>query len=106
MARPTKFSPELKDRAVRLVLEHQHEYGSRYGAIGSVAGKIGCNPETLRGWVRRVETDAGARPGMTTEKRARLTALEREMKELRRAKQILRNASAHLAWAELDFGGK
>ena len=105
MARPTKFSPEVKERAVRLVLEHQGEYGSQYEAIQSVAGKMGCHPETLRGWVRQAERDAGQHPGLTTDERACLTALEREVKELRRANEILRKASAYFAQAELDRRG-
>ena len=105
MARPTKFSPEVKERSVRLVLEHQGEYGSQYEAIRSVAGKIGCNPETLRGWVRQAERDAGQRPGFSTDERARMAALEREVKELRRANEILRKASAYFAQAELDRRG-
>ena len=102
MARPAKFSPEVKERAVRLVLEHQGEYASQYAAIQSVAGKIGCNAETLRGWVRQAERDGGQRPGLTTDERARMAALEREVKELRRANEILRKASAFFAQAELD----
>jgi transposase len=105
MARPTKFSPEVRERAIRLVLEHQGEYGSQYEAIQSVAGKIGCHPETLRGWVRQAERDAGQRPGLTTDEHARLTALERENRELRRANDILRKASAYFAQAELDRRG-
>ena len=105
MAKPAKFSPEVKERAVRLVLEHQAEYASQYEAIRSVAGKIGCNAETLRGWVRQAERDAGQRPGVTTDERARLVALEREVKELRRANEILRKASAYFAQAELDRRG-
>jgi transposase len=102
MARPAKYSPEVKERAVRLVLEHQGEYGSQYATIQSVAGKIGCNPETLRGWVRQAERDTGQRPALTTDDRARLATLERENRELRRANEILRKASAYFAMAELD----
>lgn len=105
MAKPSKFSPEVKERAVRLVLEHQAEYASQYEAIRSVAGKIGCNAETLRGWVRQAERDTGQRPGLTTDERARMAALEREVKELRRANEILRKASAYFAQAELDRRG-
>lgn len=105
MAKPSKFSPEVKERAVRLVLEHQAEYASQYEVIRSVAGKIGCNAETLRGWVRQAERDTGQRPGLTTDERARMAALEREVKELRRANEILRKASAYFAQAELDRRG-
>ena len=105
MARPSKYSPELKERAVRLVLEHQGEHSSQYAAIQSVAGKIGGNPETLRVWVRQAERDAPHHPGLTTEERARLTALERENRELRRANEVLRKASAYFAQAELDRRG-
>lgn len=102
MGRPTKFSPEVKERAVRLVREHQREYGSQYEAIRSVAEKIGCHPESLRGWVRRREVDAGVRPGVTTQEQSRVAALEREVKELRRANEILKKAAAFFAQAELD----
>ena len=105
MARPAKYSPEVKERAVRLVLEHQDEHTSQYAAIQSVAGKIGCNPETLRAWVRQAERDTGHRPGLTTDESTRLAALEREVKELRRANEILRKASAYYAQAELDRRG-
>ena len=105
MAKPAKFSPEVKERAVRLVLDHQGEYGSQYEAIRSVAGKIGCNPETLRGWVRQAERDTGQRPGLTTDERAKLAALERENRELRRANEILKKAAAYFAQAELDRRG-
>jgi transposase-like protein len=102
MAQSAKFSAEVKARAVRLVVEHQGEYASQYEAIRSVAGKIGCNPETLRGWVRQAERDTGQRAGLTTDERERLKALERENRELRRANEILRKASAYFAQAELD----
>ena len=105
MGRPTKFSPEVKERAVRLVREHQREYGSQYEAICSVAEKIGCHPETLRGWVRRSEVDDGVRPGVTTEEQSRGAALEREVKELRRANEILKKAAAYFAQAGLDRRG-
>src|SRR5690242_4489851 len=105
MAKASKFSPEVRERAVRLVVEHQGEHGSQYAAIRSVADKIGCNPETLRGWVRQTECDARQRPGLTTDERTRLAALERENRELRRANEILRKASAYFAQAELDRRG-
>ena len=105
MGRPTKFSPEVRERAVRLVREHQREYGSQYAAIRSVAEKIGCHPESLRGWVRRSEVEDGVRPGVTTEEQARVAAWEREVKELRRANEILEKAAAFFAQAELDRRG-
>ena len=106
MARPSRFSPEVRDRAVRMVLEHQEEHESQWAAIVSIAGKIGCSAETLRNWIRRVERDQGRRPGLTTEERARLKQLERENFELRRANEILRKASAYFAQAELDRRAK
>jgi transposase len=102
MGRPSKFSREVRERAVRLVVEHQGQHDSQWAAIGSIAAKIGCTPETLRKWVRRAEIDAGARPGLTTAERDRLKPLERENFELRRANEILRKASAYFARAELD----
>ena len=96
-----RYSPEVRERAVRLVLEHQPEYASQWAAMGSIAGKIGCTPETLRCWVRRAEVDEGLRPGLTSEERARLKELERENRELRRANEILKSASVFFA-TELD----
>ncbi len=96
------FSPEVRERAVRLVREHQGEYATQWAAIQSIAAKIGCSAEALRTWVRRAEQDAGERPGLTTDERARMAALEREVRELRRANEILRKASAFFAAAELD----
>ena len=102
MTRRTRFSPEVRERAVRMVFEHQEEYGSQWGAIRSIADKFGCSAETLRSWVRRAERDRGLRPGLTTEERARMKELERENRELKRANEILRKASAFFAQAELD----
>jgi transposase len=102
MNKSTRYSPEVRERAVRLVFEHQEEYASQWAALTSIASKIGCTPETLRKWVRRTETDQGQRAGMTTDDRERLKNLERENKELRRANDILRTASAFFAQAELD----
>ena len=96
-----KHPAELRERAVRMVFEHQHEYPSQWKAICSVAEKLDVNQETLRLWVRRAETDAGTRPGLTTDERARMRELERENKELRRANEILKAASAFFA-RELD----
>lgn len=102
MANQMKFSPEVRERAVRLVQEHRGEYPSLWAAVGSIAPKIGCTPTTLLDWVKRTEIDSGVRPGVTSEERERLKALEREVKELRRANEILRTASAFFAQAELD----
>ena len=97
-----KYSPETRERAVRLVWETESEYGSQWAAIRSIAEKVGCTPETLRTWVRQAERDMGKRPGPTTDERARIKALEREVRELKRANEILRKASAYFAQAELD----
>src|SRR5499426_229132 len=102
MARPSRFSPEVRARAVRMVVEHETAHDSQWAAITSIAEKIGCTAETLRKWVRQAERDAGQRPGLTTEERQRLKQLERENFELRRANEILRLASAYFAQAELD----
>jgi transposase len=106
MGRKSKFSPEVRERAVRLVFEHGSEYGSQWEAIGSIATKMGCTAETLRKWVRRAEVDSGRRGGLTSDERARLKDLEREVRELRRANEILRKASAYFAQAELDRRAK
>ncbi len=102
MARPNRYSPEVRERAVRMVLEHVREYDSQWSAIVSIAEKIGCSRETLRNWVRRTEIDTGRRAGLSSDERARIKELERENRELRRANEILRKASAFFAQAELD----
>jgi len=102
MSKAKQYSPEVRERAVRLVQEHEHEHSSQWAAIQSVASKIGCSAETLRNWVRQTERDQGRRPGLTTDERQRLKELERENRELRRANEILRKASAYFAQAELD----
>ena len=102
MGRPSMYPPEVRERAVRMVFEHEGEYSSQWAAICSIASKFGCSSETLRNWVRQSERDAGRRPGLTTVERERLRELEREVKELRRANEILRKASAYFAQAELD----
>jgi len=101
-----RFSPEVRQRAVRMVLDHGGDHASQWAAIGSIAAKIGCTAETLRKWVRQGERDAGQRPGTTTEERERIRALERENRELRQANEILRKASAYFAMAELDRRSK
>ena len=102
MNKSNKFSPEVRERAVRLVQEHRGEYPSLWAAVESIAPKIGCVPQTLLEWVKRAEVDAGERPGTTTAEVQRVKELERENKELRRANDILRTASAFFAQAELD----
>jgi len=97
-----RFSPEVRERAVRLVTEQLEQYESEWAAIKSVAGKIGCTAETLRTWLRQAERDQGKRPGLTTSERERLKQLEKENRELKRANEILRLASAYFAKAELD----
>ena len=106
MGRRSKYSPELRERAVRMVFEHAPEYPSQWGAIRSVAEKIGCPVEGLRRWVRQAEQDTGQRPGLTTDERARPKQLEKENFELRRANEILKKASAYFAQAELDRRAK
>jgi transposase len=106
MARPSKYSPELRDRAVRMVFEHADEYPSQWAAIRSIAEKLGCTSEVLRRWVRQAERDRGARPGLTTDERAELKRLQREVFELKRANEMLRKAAAFFAQAELDRRAK
>lgn len=106
MSTTKRYSPEVRERAVRMVFEHQAEYASQWAALGSIASKIGCTPETLRSWVRQAERDRGLRDGQSTAERDRVKALERENRELRRANEILRKASAYFAQAELDRRGK
>ena len=101
MARPSKYSPEVRDRAVRMVLEHQNEHESQWAAITSIAAKLGMTNETLRKWVRQAEIEGGARPGVSSVEAERVKELEREVKELRRANEILKAASVFFA-RELD----
>ena len=102
MTRRSRYSPEVRERAVRLVFEHEGEHGSQWAAISSIAAKLGCTAETLRKWVRQAERDTGRRPGLTTDGQQRVKELERENRELKRANEILRKASAYFAQAELD----
>ena len=97
MSKSMRYSPEVRERAVRLVFEHQGEHDSQWAAMVSIASKIGCTAETLRKWVRQAERDQGLREGLTTSERERLKALERENRELKRANEILRMASAFFA---------
>ena len=97
-----QYSPELRERAVRMVLDQRNEHESQWAAIASVASKIGCTSETLRRWVRQTERDTGVREGLSSDERARFKELEREVRELRQANEILRKASAYFAQAELD----
>ena len=101
MGRPTRYPQEIRERAMRMVAEHRSEYPSEWAAVCSIAGKLGMTPETLRIWIRRAEVDGGQRPGLTTEERERIKQLERENRELRRANEILKAASAFFA-RELD----
>ena len=102
MNKTNKFSPEVRERAVRMVQEHRGEYPSLWAAVESIAPKIGCVPQTLLEWVKREEADPSLRDELSTGERERLKALEREVKELRRANEILKTASAFFAQAELD----
>jgi len=102
MNTPKRYTQGVRDRAVQMVLDHRSEYDSEWAAIQSISEKIGCTAETLRKWVRQAERDTGKRPGHTTEEREKIKSLEREVRELRRANEILRKASAYFAQAELD----
>jgi len=106
MGRPSRYSPEVRERSVCLVLDQTDKHNSQWAAIQSVASKIGCTAETLRRWVRQAEYDHGARDGLTTSERQRMKELEREVKQLKRANEILRKASAYFAQAELDRRSK
>ena len=97
-----RFSAEVRDRAVRMVGEHRGDHSSQWAAIVSIAAKIGCSAQTLHGWVAKAEVDSGRRPGVTTDMNEKMKALEREVRELRQANEILRKASAYFAVAELD----
>jgi transposase len=96
------YSPEFRERAVRLLLEHSDEYQSEAAALTAIAGKLGCSPDSLSVWARQAQRDGGERPGQTTADRARIKELERENRELRQANEILKKASAYFAQAELD----
>ena len=109
MSRPKTrphYSPEVRERAVRMVLEQAKEHSSQWAAIESIAPKIGCSAQTLHNWVAQAERDRGERAGLTSDERERMKALEREVKELRQANEILRKASAYFAVAELDRRSK
>ena len=102
MGRPSKYSPEVRERAVRMVFEHAHEHSSQWATMRSVAEKLGCTTDALRRWVRQAERDGGKRQGLTTDERAELKRLQRENVELKRANDILKTASAYFAQAALD----
>lgn len=97
-----KFSPEVRARAVRMVLDHEGEHSSRWAAVSSIAAKIGCTAQTLNEWVKEAEVDSGKRTGLPSDMAEKMKALERENRELRQANEILRKASAYFAQAELD----
>ena len=102
MSKSKRYSREIRERAVRMVFEHEKDYESRWAALVSISGKIGCTPETLRSWVKRTDIDTGRRDGVTSDAEDRRKALEREHRELQRANEILKTASAFFAQAELD----
>ena len=102
MGKSVKYAPEVRERAVRMLREHEHEYPTRWAAIESIAGKIGCTAQTLLDWVKKAEIDSGKRAGVPTDMAEKLKAVERENRELRQANEILRKASAYFAQAELD----
>lgn len=102
MTKPMRYPPEFRERTVRMLLEQQDQYDSQWAAMNSIAVKVGCTAETLRKWVRQAEQDLGIRKGVTSDERERLKELERENRELKRANEILRKASAYFAQAELD----
>jgi len=102
MSKGKRYAPEVQERSIRLFLENKHEYSSRWSALESIASKIGCAPATLDGWVKRHEIDHGFRDGISSDERARIKALEKENRELKRANEILKKASAFFAQAELD----
>jgi transposase len=102
MARASRYSPEVRERAVRMVQEHGPEHPSQWAAITPIAGKLGCTAQTLRTWVQQAERDTGRRGGLTTTERQRMKELEREVRELKRSNEILRKASAYFAQAALD----
>ena len=102
MSRSNRYSPEFRERAVRMLLEQQEQHSSQWAAMNSIAGKVGCTAETLRKWVRQSEIDHGQRDGLSSSERERLKELEQENRELRQANEILRKASAFFAQAELD----
>ena len=102
MSRQSRYSPEFRERTVRMLLDQQHEHNSQWAAMNSIAGKVGCTAETLRKWVRQTEIDQGKRSGTSTTEREQLKQLQRENRELKQANEILRKAAAFFAQAELD----
>ena len=102
MSRQSRYSPEFRERTVRMLMDQQHEHNSQWAAMNSIAGKVGCTAETLRKWVRQSEIDQGTRHGTSSTEREQLKALQRENRELKQANEILRKAAAFFAQAELD----